>query len=1483
VVLNPFDRRPGYSMRAMAHPVPRIDPEELLAHAGWVRKLARRLVGDSQSADDVLQQTLLTAMEHEPRPGVPLRPWLARIARNFSLRTIRSEERRARHESLALSRTTSPSPGDSVARAEMFDEVVQAVLALEPIYRDVVIARFFDGLAIAEVAARLGVPVETVRTRLRRALAMLRERLDRKYGTREKWASICLPLAASGMKASPVASGIARGVLMGMAAKWTIAAALALGAAGLWWMTREGSGGSATANMSATATEPTDGSAELSAAKRPKRAFGTAVVFGQVHRTNGSVPVAGQEVVLAPEKGDPWTVTTDARGAFSFAKVPAGEPHELSVAAKGCGTIRIGGISLARDERRDLGTLWLDPALRLTVRVRTNADRPVEGALVEAFALPDLPGASRLPSLAQLNSASVAAHRATTDAKGDAVLPEIAVGQWTLVASKDGFARAGATSLSLSAAAELEPVTIRLAGGHRLEGRVLASDGTPVPGALVVAGPPVGESAAKFSLLSRTTSDAEGRFAFIALEAGEVALWAGRAGRVALPLARVRVPLVERYDLVLRDTATLAGTVTDGDTREPVEGAVVRNIRSDFSVDGAFEGVTDAAGRYAIEVSEGLIGSVFVSKEGHYQVTDEREARFPVPIRPGDTMVRDLRLRKGGARIEGTVRAGGAVVPAARVAVHISPQPPDFRAKTATTDADGRFAVDGLPPCRAVLVVEKDGMIQRALRGDWWKAFENPDAAAELLVEVPEKGVVRRDLELVPGAVVEGRVEDEAGVPLAGARVEGRSSADASVRDVGPTAVSAPTGEDGAFRLEGVWPGPAVALAPTRAGYIGAANSPVAVADSKPTTGVVLRMEREPRVRGRIVAQSGAPLDDARVRIASFDTDSPWELNPWSRAASVPVSADGSYEAPVRARHHFLVRASAAGLADADSKPIAVVPGQRSYEVALVLDAGRVLSGRVVTKEGSGIAGAEISLAPRREDLPVALSDPEMQPAVWALTDASGSFRIPSLGPGRYDARATAPGFVAVQLAVDPADGRPPSFVLLRDLAIEGVVRFRDGRPAQGFQVAVPRRGQQTFGGYHVDDPPVITDAAGRFRLTGLAEGAYTVNVIPPTTAQDGSHGNVRRIVAEDVAAGSTGVQFVVEEGGVIAGRVVVGRGAPAAQVNLQARPPGHFGAGPDEVDFRDTHEAISRDDGTFTLDGLGGGPYDVLVYSSDPGLQQRVLHAVAVGRADLEILLEPGLSIAGRVVDAAGKPIVTALQAVPAAPGAASEARIGTVMADGTFVIPRLAPGAWRIEVAPWSSVGRGLVLSPNEPVQAGATELRLVAVTGASISGVVVDEAGRPVAGAWVRPDVVPGDGGLRRMKCKDDGTFEIPGLTASTSYEVVAGAAGRVTATVKDVKAGRADLRLVLAKGLPTSGRVVDAEGAPVRRAYVQLRHTKVDHRLEIRTDSEGLFSTGALAAGTYEASIAPPPADAKPPDFRPCGSIEAGASDVVLRLP
>ena len=160
--------------------------DELLRHAAWVRRVARALVRGADRVDDLEQETWLAALSRPPRHGGDKRSWLGAVTRNVARHLFRGEATRARHEqaqaqiqgTARASPATAPAAGEIVARAEIQQRVAAAVLALEEPYKSTLLARYFDELPPTEIARTLDVSVETVKTRLKRGLAQLRERLD---------------------------------------------------------------------------------------------------------------------------------------------------------------------------------------------------------------------------------------------------------------------------------------------------------------------------------------------------------------------------------------------------------------------------------------------------------------------------------------------------------------------------------------------------------------------------------------------------------------------------------------------------------------------------------------------------------------------------------------------------------------------------------------------------------------------------------------------------------------------------------------------------------------------------------------------------------------------------------------------------------------------------------------------------------------------------------------------------------------------------------------------------------------------------------------------------------------------------------------------------------------------------------------------------------------------------------------------------------
>ncbi|MEM7203710.1 MAG: RNA polymerase sigma factor [Planctomycetota bacterium] len=204
---------------------------EFLRHQPFLSALARRLVADDE-ADDLAQEAWVNALSREPATVTSPRGWLAKVLRTTALERGRANRRRARREAAVAAVGEAPAAADVAASLEVQRAVANAAADLSEPYRTVVYLRFYRGHSAADIATDLRVPVETVRTRLKRAAALLRDQLDRDLGQRRRWVALLTPLARAGALAPAI------GVTVTNTSKLTaLAAAILLTASGLgvWW------------------------------------------------------------------------------------------------------------------------------------------------------------------------------------------------------------------------------------------------------------------------------------------------------------------------------------------------------------------------------------------------------------------------------------------------------------------------------------------------------------------------------------------------------------------------------------------------------------------------------------------------------------------------------------------------------------------------------------------------------------------------------------------------------------------------------------------------------------------------------------------------------------------------------------------------------------------------------------------------------------------------------------------------------------------------------------------------------------------------------------------------------------------------------------------------------------------------------------------------------------------------------------------------
>ncbi|MGB9626030.1 MAG: RNA polymerase sigma factor [Phycisphaerae bacterium] len=176
--------------------------ERLVArHERSIYTLAMRIVRNPEDAEDVVQQTFLSVLEHLNgfAGQSQFRTWLVRIATNHALKTLR------KRRGLPIAATGAAGedddtwlphpefiapwrddPGELAGRRETQQLLDAALDQLDEKYRLVFLLRDVEGLSTEETARELGITVANVKVRLLRARLMLREKLTRTLGDTQR-------------------------------------------------------------------------------------------------------------------------------------------------------------------------------------------------------------------------------------------------------------------------------------------------------------------------------------------------------------------------------------------------------------------------------------------------------------------------------------------------------------------------------------------------------------------------------------------------------------------------------------------------------------------------------------------------------------------------------------------------------------------------------------------------------------------------------------------------------------------------------------------------------------------------------------------------------------------------------------------------------------------------------------------------------------------------------------------------------------------------------------------------------------------------------------------------------------------------------------------------------------------------------------------------------------------------------------------------
>ncbi|HEX6885632.1 MAG TPA: sigma-70 family RNA polymerase sigma factor [Planctomycetota bacterium] len=638
-----------------------IAPEELFQHAEFLKHLARRLLKDEQLAEDVAQEALVAAWRDPPRERGALRTFLARTAHRLALNRRASEAGRTRRERASARPERQDPERDALERLELQRLVFEQVLALDEAKRTALFLRYHEGLEPAAIAARLDVPLKTVKTRLARGLAELRERLERRYeGDRRALALALLDLARG-----PAASVAAGGISGALVAK--VGAGLATAVLVVWiaWPKQAASGqprelGRLGDRVLIARPEGTTETRQASEVAReavvpdgPTRA--SFALTGSVRRREDGTPISGAEVeVLTWRPVERLTLTTDADGRF---RLERSEPWNVSsLLARATADTTAATLALGKRLRAAEPLeveLWVTQGATLSARVVDTAGNPVAGATVRAWCRESFDPEKPVDRMT------------TTRADGRFTLEHLGE-PFTLDAEKAGLACLYGLRGVLASGSIVEGIEVVMDEAAWLRGRVEDERGRPIAGAELTSEPYLSSSSSDatsvlgvqrfYAHKLRTESARDGSF-----ELGPVPprAWGVRVSHDEFLGTDLSIDPEAEARIVLAAGHRLAGVVLDA-AGKPLAGASV-HVHPEFAREQ--RATTDADGRFEVQ-------ALVASEEGYILVSAPGHALFarqPFPVGPGAPGFVELRLEPEAPLAGRVLDEQGRPVPEARV------------------------------------------------------------------------------------------------------------------------------------------------------------------------------------------------------------------------------------------------------------------------------------------------------------------------------------------------------------------------------------------------------------------------------------------------------------------------------------------------------------------------------------------------------------------------------------------------------------------------------------------------------------------------------------------------------------------------------------------------------------------------------------------------------------------------------------------------